>query len=260
MPGAYLHNMGREHLRAEEAATIRAPIMTDAHDTCIDLLVIGDSLAFPRPGDPGSAQTPQQTWPYLLAQQMSWDTVWFRSRGASTSREVAGETQSLRPYLASQSVRISVVQCGIVDAAPRPYSLRMRSVVESPTVMRAVRRFEPDWNPRRSKRLLSWWGRPWIDVEEFEENIVNSLEALGNYSRTILLVGIQAPGQRLRQLLGDFTVEPYNDALERAASAHSQASFLDCALPLTLDGHHLSGRGHAELAQVLAEVATDSRA
>lgn len=232
--------------------------MTDAPETCIDLLVIGDSLALPRPGDPSSALTPQETWPFLLAQQMSWDTVWFRSRGASTSREVAGEAQSLRPYLASQSVGLSVVQCGIVDASPRPYSLRMRPVIESPTVMHAVRRFEPDWNPRRSKRLLSWWGRPWIDVEEFERNIVNSLAALGNYSRRILLVGIQAPGQRLRQLLGDFSVEPYNAALERAASANSQASFLDCALTLTVDGHHLSGKGHSELAQVLADAAIDS--
>jgi hypothetical protein len=193
----------------------------------LDLLVVGDSLPLPRKGDSFAAADPKETWPQVLSDLLNGESCWVRAQKGHMSLDVLTELHKLNGYLGPQSVGLTVIQCGIVDSAPRAYPHWIQDALDGrwgPVGSRALPR---RWKPNRSPRLLRSWGRPWIEI--------------------------QPPGPRLAELLGPFTVERYNDALQRSAARSQRVTFVPFSAKLHPDGHHLSRSDHSELARSVAD-------
>lgn len=214
------------------------------------MLVLGDSLPFPRPLYHKAARIASQTWPSLLMHKQEFTTLWLRAQGQSTSRQVVIQARRLRPYLGQDSVRLTVIQCGIVDAAPRPYPYWLRTPMESLTAKRITARLPKDKQPHRNQTLLKAWGHPWVSPEVYRRNITTAVRSLAGISEETALVEIQAPGKRMLEILGPFTVDPYNDALRDIASREG-VRFVPFTAELTDDGHHLTASDHERLATAL---------
>ena len=96
--------------------------------------VYGDSLSLPRAGD-GIPYT--DTYPELLAQECRtrWPEagahLYNRSHGGHTIGELWSEYRNDNFYFGDSGGDILVVQCGVVDCAPRPIPESVRRVISA---------------------------------------------------------------------------------------------------------------------------------
>jgi len=221
----------------------------------LSLLILGDSLAFPRPAIDGAARDPGESWPVLLASQVGASSFWMRAAGQSSVLDVQAEVRHLAAYLATGNVDLTCVQVGIVDAAPRAYPRRLSGFFGSQFMRHVCRPLPQKWHPSRNPLMLKLCGRPWVSHEVFARNIHALVEQLSGFSHEIFLIQVQEPGPRLTELLGEFTVSKYNFALQDAARLSDRVHFVEYTADLLPDGHHLTLGDQLRLCTELASLA-----
>ena len=85
----------------------------------MEILVLGDSLAF---GRPKYGIGRHQTWPYLLSKELDCG-LQIRAKGGATMGDVVNEAGFLNRYwfagVKARQFDVAFVQAGIVDCCPR---------------------------------------------------------------------------------------------------------------------------------------------
>ena len=207
---------------------------------------LGDSLAFPR-NDQESSNSVSNSWVQLAFRKLSFQSLWFRNRGGATSKHVLDEALHLLNYLPDSCKPVYVVQCGIVDSTPRPLPPRAFALLKA---------FFPRRMPRCSL-LYSVWGRPWVSIRKFKNNMENLLLKISSHPSyktgggVVILIEIQEPGPNLTKITGTFSVSGYNSILRELGKKFDRTTFLDVKLNLHPDGHHLTTESHLELASAV---------
>jgi lysophospholipase L1-like esterase len=221
----------------------------------VRILILGDSLPFPRPH---KGQPVDVTWPSLIKARIPDADVWLRATPRSCILDVIKEyfffTDSLPAF------DVVIVQTGIVDCAPRPYSRWIYKFLETFLGMAKLRKIE-----RFAHDHLLWlYGRPWVSQNAFVQGIRQIVETTHgkNPALTTLFVPIAPPTRTIVQTLTgiDHAAALYNRIIEREVSALKKEFLCDCVQPfsnrdpfeITIeDGHHLSVVGHRLIAEAL---------
>ena len=219
------------------------------------ILILGDSLPFPRPQ---KGQPVDVTWPALLKAQLPEADVWLRATPRSCILDVIKEffffTDSLPDF------EVIVVQTGIVDCAPRPYPRWIYKLLETFLGMAKLRKIE-----RFSHDHLLWLhGRPWVGQNSFAKAIRQLAETAHERNPALapLFVPLAPPTRTSVQTLPDIdrAAAIYNKILERETRELSEKFPCHCVQPfsdsdpfeITIeDGHHLSVTGHRLIADAL---------
>jgi lysophospholipase L1-like esterase len=220
------------------------------------ILVLGDSLAFPRAH---KGQKICETWPALL-QRYSIDTyLWNRAYPASTSHDVLANIQQLMFYchVDYPQIDLIVVQVGICDATPR----------DLPKSFERLLSLLPRGSARISSmivlllKLFRLRQQPWVRIEDFENNICKIADSSLILSKEVYFISIAPPCHYLlinRPGL-DKDVLRYNLAIERALQNKPKCTLInplpidasDCLLE---DGHHLTLTGHQLIAKTILKL------
>ena len=221
------------------------------------LLILGDSLSFPRPqkGQPLAA-----TWPALLKAGRSDLDIWLRATPRSCILDVLKEfcffTDSLPEF------EVIIVQTGIVDCAPRPYPRWIYKLIETFLGMPALRRIE-----RFAHQNLLWlYNRPWVGAQQFRQSIGQIVRTVhrGNPCTPVLFIPIASPSRTIVQNLPgiDRAAADYNEILRTELARLGPTYSCECLAPFTgvdplqvtiEDGHHLSVTGHRLIADAIRE-------
>lgn len=213
------------------------------------LLVLGDSLVFGRPNSSEPVSV-AESWPEIIKASREELDVHIRGRGSSSSRDVLRDLKTISPYYPNGYFSWTVIQVGIVDAAPRALPRVSDRCLASLPMREASRSYV-----RRNSVLLSLWGRPWVSPNKFRRSMEAIVVLALEISRQLLLVSVQPPDGFLRQNLGIFDVAAYNRQLREVEALSPQIKLLQSEYDLHIDGHHLSRIGHRGLAaDLLAEI------
>jgi len=216
------------------------------------LLVVGDSLAFPRRS---AAQDLDDAWPQLLADRLGASRTWVRARQRATCVAVRDEAAELASYLSPDAFDLAIVQVGIVDVSPRPFPLRVQQLLDGRPKLNGLA-------VRVAPAVLRIRRRAWVDADRYEETIDAAVAALTSICRRVALVETAVPGPALVDKLGAFgeDVQRYNERLRRVAARHPDIVVVVDVRPidaspsaLLADGHHLSSEGHALLASAIVD-------
>ncbi len=201
--------------------------------------ILSDSLGLPRGGAQPSAR--RQTWPALVTHGAEIDDVLHIGIGGATVTQLAGQLS----YALASSPAVLVVQCGIVDCAPRALRLWERTALQHmPGGRRLSRIIE-----KRARGLRRIRDIAFTAPEVFRRTCASVVDRAD--ATQVLWIGIvdagdeaQVPGIRAR-------IRAYNDIL-RATVAHR---FVDVSsMPaegVCADHHHLTPVGHAFVADVV---------
>jgi len=222
----------------------------------VRILILGDSLPFPRPH---KGQPVDVTWPTLLKARFPGADLWLRASPRSCILDVIKElfffTDSLPDFDAI------IVQTGIVDCAPRPYPRWVYKSLETFLGMAKLRKIE-----RFAHDHLLWLhGRPWVNERSFASSLRRIVETAHerNPRLVALFIPIAPPTRTIVQTLPgiDHAAAIYNQAMERETSGLAAEYSCQCLQPfadrdpleITIeDGHHLSVTGHRLIAESLA--------
>lgn len=217
------------------------------------ILVLGDSLAMPRPRQ---GQTLDDVWPMRLGERIPGAEVILRARNIATTFEVLQEFGWFSESL--DCIDAIVLQVGIVDANPRPFPFLVQRFIAA-FASRSVQR----WINKHVYRLkfLPW--RPWTSERQFRERIEEILRVSmrSNPRIRIALLKIAPAGGHMVQIIKGSaeSVARYNAIIDEIGAAPEFRACLSIADPYSSsplpvneiiieDGHHLSKKGH-ELAR-----------
>lgn len=230
--------------------------------------IYGDSLSLPRPGD---ALWPEQTSGELLragllaANPSSSVSVFNRSRGGATAEDLCQLYLQDVGYFGRDCDGLIVVQCGVVDCAPRPVPPKLRDgIARLPVLLRwPVAKALHFLRPLLLRAGLSWRS---ATPERFESTMREWLAALSKEKAPVYLVNItpalpsvesHSPG------LGASIVQ-YNGILARCAAgagvalidahtaiASQQARLQEFLTPA--DGYHLTASAHRLVADLILD-------
>lgn len=219
------------------------------------ILVLGDSLAFPRAH---KGQKICETWPVLLQSHFADAYLWNRAYPASTSYDVIVNIMQLLDYcrLDYPQFDLAVIQVGIVDATPRElpkYVERLLSVLPRgrTRIGNMITAF------RKSFRIRQ---QPWVGLQDFERNICEIADASLILAEKVYFVCIAPPQHYLLINCPDLDkdVVLYNLAIERALLNRPMCTFvnpflIDASDSLLKDGHHLTLIGHQLIAKTIVK-------
>ena len=172
------------------------------------VLIVGDSMALPRPGVAYVA-----TWPYLLGHGTGPSIhVLNRSRRAATTdllhTEGGGGGRDDYPRgadcLESFSPDVSVIQLGIVDCAPR---LIAQGSFESRLVQRLPKRLRDAYLAFIKRHRRRSVDRAYVPLERFRGNVAAYMERCRRMGTRLVLVEIAPFGVRYRTAKGRRKVE-----------------------------------------------------
>lgn len=218
-------------------------------------LVLGDSLAIPRPK---RGQHLTATWPVLLKARFPNIDIWQRCRPGVLCYEVLKEFQLFSESLDAFS--FLVVQVGIGDCCPRPYPHVIYRILQALHWDNVIKRIN-SWYPTLLKIRATPWFSPKRYFEHIDEIVAVSLST--NPAIRIVLVAIGEPSRELlRKVPGiEKWVVEYNAQLALIAEKRgTQVHYLDPYKGTPLeevfldDGHHLTVKGHKLIAEAIAEI------
>ena len=224
------------------------------------VLIVGDSTAAPRP-----KVKYRDTWEYHLKETLpNQDVIALVSRGRTT--DFLGLNPTRRPdgtvdydhySLESFEPSIVILNLGVVDCAPRLFSLR-----ESFFVDRIPKRFR-DALIFAAKRIRTRTDlRAYVGPGKFEGNVRQYFERCRNAGiDRVVVIGIATPDERALASnpgMGEAATR-YNDIYKRLCKDFEFATFIDplhpreSVSPLYLeDGYHLSPHGHSVVYDAIA--------
>lgn len=240
------------------------------------LRVYGDSLSLPRHSD---GVLHGDVYPELIRDALEAAhpglrvSVWNRSRGGASIGELHESYRQDSAYFDPSEPSILVIQCGIVDCAPRPVPSRVREKIgRLPTPLRwLVAKLLHFARPFLLRAGIHWRA---TESDDFETRLLAWIKAarasearvyVVNIAPTVPTIDAHSPG-----LAG--SIHAYNEAIRRAASAGG-ATLIDVFGAIRLqpegtgdlinqqDGHHISRQGHRLYADLLlaAEAGTVRR-
>lgn len=229
------------------------------------IIVYGDSLALSREWD-GVAR--EETYPELLCSALRS----AREEGAVLeNRSHAGEPieRKFERY-AKEGLRgdVLILQCGIVDCAPRPISPSLRAAIgKIPGLLR--------WPIVRLLHVARPWllrlGLVWrnTSIERFEAVLSTWLARALNEGMMVCVVNIAPTNSAAeRQSPGlSASISAYNACIERAVSLQPGSRLVDVHAAILKqgadanpyvnqrDGHHITRAGHRLYADLILEAA-----
>ncbi len=233
------------------------------------LLVYGDSISLPRPRE---CITHSDVYPELVRDALESSepglrvTVMNRSQGGATVSSLYDSYCRDRAYLNRSEPCVLVIQCGIVDCAPRPVPMSVRKkIAQLPVYLRwLIAKFLHIARPFLLRAGIHWRA---TQKDEFEALLLAWIKSVPenftkvyviNIAPTIPEADAHSPG------LADSILD-FNAAIRRAATI-SGATYIDVFESLSLqpegireyihlkDGHHITRRGHALYAELLVSM------
>ena len=229
------------------------------------ICIYGDSLSLPRAGD---AIPPEATYAELLRERLRHRgvaaTVLNRSRGGATIDELYRDYRNDLGYIGEAPGQVLVIQCGVVDCAPRPLSRRGRRVVgRLPAALRSP--IVSFLHRKRAALLSRGISFRYTQPPRFAAVLGGWLRhAAPRYSR-ILVINIAPTTAEMEQHSPGFTasIETFNGLIAGAVRDVPNATVVDVhrllsssAAELTRcvnqqDGHHITAAGHQLFAETL---------
>lgn len=214
------------------------------------LVIIGDSLAMPRPEVPY-----ELTYPYLLKGKLGprWEVI-NRARRANRI-DVQMEEQNLCDDIFWLEPDIVVVHLGIVDCAPRLFSVRQRHLLER---IPAVVRYRIIGVASRHRAFLTkHFPKQYVPLGAFEQLYEALIARLRNLNMYTITCNIADTSEKNKSRSFGFAqnIRMYNRVIEDASWRHG-AKLIDCYRLsreiegfLLEDGIHLSPRGAMAVAE-----------
>ena len=229
--------------------------------------IYGDSLSLPRPQDGVNygdeyALIVQRD---LAALRGAETVVYNRSKGGATVKDLASSYRNDRNYMRAGGV--VVIQCGVVDCAPRPLPAFMRSVLGyAPGLFRkgAVGFLHRN----RAGILRAGLGTRLTSKKAFERIMKGWLEETAGQEELVLVVNIAPTTEAMEEHSPGFqaSIDHYNGIItESVESAHSDKVMLidvNGAIKKSGavtdfvnrdDGHHITAKGHELYAGLMIE-------
>ena len=231
-----------------------------------NIVVIGDSLACPRPWI-GLGQ--DDTYASLLQRGLGSRAHVINLASGDRSTRFYASDAFTKTYIDKSTTDTLVTQLGIVDCAPRLMTFFERGIgfaCRKTKITNAV--FEKYVAFKSARRMFFTRHFPNIMVkkDEFERNI---RQILGNYvskgdAKRMILINIAYPGEHLTTRSYDVLriIESYNDVLARvAADDPDRVQVIDLfsitrderSLITKEDGHHITAAAHKILALSLLD-------
>ncbi len=227
----------------------------------MNLLVYGDSIAFRRIDDP---QDMALTYPFRLREMIESDlgirvNLLLRGCGGADVRSIKTIIDRDTGYLAgaSGSTTIAVLQFGIVDCAPRPFTYALTPALRLVPVI-GPRILAPLVKRRRGLQKL--WSYTVTSKSNFKKDyaaIVNichgaHLKPIGmGMPLPPVMMEHRSPGFRrstalYNEIIRDVIPESFCDVEARMTESLRESV-------LRSDGHHLTDAGHRLYAELLLE-------
>ena len=233
------------------------------------ILVYGDSLSLPRSRADVHCL---ETYPELLRSMLESSQpglrvgVLNRSLGGATIDALYGHFVKDSAYLGPEAKHILVIQCGIVDCAPRPISPRVKTGISRlPTPLR--------WAAARllhyARPLLLKSGVSWRNTEgtEFGRVLERWIARAAKSAERVYVINIAPPTPAMdRHSPGVArSVEEYNATIAKVVAASHTASvrLIDAHGAISTrpdgltqcinqaDGHHITSAGHRLYADLI---------
>lgn len=214
------------------------------------LVIIGDSLAMPRPETPY-----EHTYPYLLKSMLGpeWEVI-NRARRANRV-DVQMEEQNLVDDILWLKPDAVVVHLGIVDCAPRLFSLRQHQVLER--APRIIRQYIIRFASSHRALFTKHFPKQYVPLAKFEPLYDALVAQLRREEITVIVCNIADTNEINKQRSFSFArnIERYNRIIEDVAMRY-EAKLVDCyGLSREMDGFlledgiHLSPHGAAAVAE-----------
>ena len=197
------------------------------------VLLLSDSLALPR-REPEETLS-EDTYPFLL--KTDFEVVQF-SKGGGLISEFVEQTFYYKQY----SPDYVILQCGIVDCAPRAFTRTEELYFQSNRLRRGLRRIIS--KTVTTKRLRNLRRKSWTPAKDFRQaclSLMANLDGIPVYALSILPASpeyeLQVPGITAK-------IKEYNQILSEVFGNR----LIDLnAIPLSdimSDHHHLNKNGH----------------
>ncbi len=230
-------------------------------DRFINLLVYGDSVAFRRIDDP---QDFAVTYPFKLKELIERElkvrvNLLLRGRGGADIRAIEAILVRDTGFLAGApgSTTIAVLQFGIVDCAPRPFTyvltpgLRLLPLIGQPVLSQLV---------QHRRGLQKLWSYTVTTKRDFWRRYTGIVNVCHGSGMKPVAVGMPLPPISMEQRSPGFrrSTALFNDIIRDVIPE----SFCDVEASLTeslresilrSDGHHLTEAGHRLYADLLLE-------
>lgn len=246
-----------------------APDQQAAHGvtgrTAVNLLIYGDSLAFRRPFQPDNFDF---TYPFQLAKRLEGAgffpvNLMVRSRGGALTREMLDAVKRDSGYFAFRKddhcLNIAVVQLGVVDCAPVPFTYPLRAFIaalpKGEAILRRLRQNRP-----RLQRLWSFSQTSEHDFRMQYSGIIDTLKQGGFhvFAMTIPtpsgLAEARSPGFARNAIRYSTLIEQSSAVVvdfNKIIGQEDPTKDGDEPYLIPEDGHHLTPKGHAFFAKIL---------
>jgi lysophospholipase L1-like esterase len=230
--------------------------------------IYGDSLSLPRPSD---GLQPEQTYGELLRRALEVQapgaaiSLFNRSRGGYGAGDLSRLYHQDVAYFGREMDGLTVLQCGVVDCAPRPVPRGARDHISKlPTVLRwGVAKCLHVLRPLLLRAGFSWRAtsedqfeqsmRTWLqalDREKAPTYVLNITPALPNVDRHSpgLLDSIRAYNEILARCVGASGAQLIDAHAAMATASQGLDAFLTAA-----DGYHLTAAAHQLIAKLVLE-------
>lgn len=206
------------------------------------IIIIGDSLSFDRPDELAH----EERWPQLLRGGLSEVLIENKSRGASTTQRLAGE--SLNGLQPGDAI---IVQLGIVDCAPR-----LLSKIESKIIGRLPSFLRKGLISLTKKNRIQNSKRAYVNPVSFERNLVQFLDRTKGFN--VFYIKILPAGSKFLSSNPDVfkSISQYNNIVDSLKMSFSNVNLIELDkvniddYTLT-DGYHLNAAGHQLIYQCL---------
>lgn len=215
------------------------------------IVIIGDSLALPRPEE---GVRYDDTYPHLLGTWLEGFEVIARNRRANDS-SLQARADNLSEDITCLEPDILIIHLGIVDCAPRLFSKTEQRIINVlPPVLR-----KPiiDFASRHRYLITRLFRKVYVDRAAFRANIERLVDAAADAGAVPIVVSIADTNESNKQRSYNLenNIRDYNEVLSEIAKRHGiglvDVNAPDSADRLLPDGIHLTVNGNCLLAQSL---------
>lgn len=232
--------------------------MTASRTNRLLLRIYGDSLGMPRSFKGISYR---DTYPELLKAALTQDgwevDLYNRSKGGVSIDELCTAARDDRKYF-GDACAIVILQCGIVDCAPRPASARMRIWIGRLPwrIQKSVIAFLHNKRARILKAGFCW---RITEPSRFTEKYTELLRGASGESEQIIAVGIAPTTPEMEKHSPGLSqsIAQYNQLIHSAVqTACAGVQYVDVHRAILMhhegvtrfidaaDGHHITAEGH----------------
>lgn len=227
------------------------------------ILIVGDSLAFPR-----RTQQIVDAWPCVLQSLLKTkakidSVIWFRARGGANICSVFQEVQELSGYVNEKEFDFAIVQVGIVDCTPRPYSKFFSYILNASNIGQRLKLFIHN----HIKFFYLFYSKPVVSEKLWQKKIEDTAVILKTLSKKTIFLCIAPPGEIFCKKVFkiEAAIEKYNKVLfstvikvddenNLAIIDPYNQNYFDIKTDLMQnDGHHLTITGHHKVSRKVYE-------